>query len=214
MTSLKPEQLTEISERTLGHYNGSAASFWEGTRGHDVSQNINALLTAIDKEAPCRILDFGCGPGRDLMTLSALGHTPVGLDGSANFCAMARKHSGCEVLHQDFLALDLPAVHFDGVFANASLFHVPSQEVGQVLGKLCESLVVGGVLFSSNPRGLNTEGWNGRRYGAYHDFDVWKRFVLEAGFEAIDHYYRPMGLPREQQPWLASTWRKAASCRY
>ena len=121
MNVLKPEQLTEISERTLGHYNGSAASFWEGTRGHDVVQNINALLAALDQPAPCRILDFGCGPGRDLMAFSALGHTPVGLDGSANFCAMAREHSGCEVLHQDFLALDLPAAHFDGVFANARM---------------------------------------------------------------------------------------------
>jgi len=208
MTSLRPEQLTEISEQTLSYYNGSSASFWEGTRDHDVSQNINALINAITTETPWRILDFGCGPGRDLMALAALGHIPVGLDGSANFCAMARKHSGCEVLHQDFLALDLPAAHFDGVFANASLFHVPSQELSQVLGKLHESLVLGGVLFSSNPRGPNTEGWNGPRYGAYHDYDAWKRFVLEAGFEAVDHYYRPTGLPRDQQPWLASTWRK------
>ena len=208
MTSLRPEQLTEISERTLSYYDGSAASFWEGTRDHDVSQNINALINAIITEAPWRILDFGCGPGRDLMALAALGHIPVGLDGSANFCAMARKHAGCEVLHQDFLALDLPAAHFDGIFANASLFHVPSQELSQVLGKLHESLVPEGVLFSSNPRGPNTEGWNGPRYGAYHDYDAWKRFVLEAGFEAVDHYYRPTGLPRDQQPWLASTWRK------
>jgi SAM-dependent methyltransferase len=180
----------------------------------DVVQNINALLTAIDQDAPCRILDFGCGPGRDLMAFSALGHSPVGLDGSAKFCAMAREHSGCDVLHQDFLALDLPPARFDGVFANASLFHVPSQELAQVLAKLGQSLVVGGVLFSSNPRGPNTEGWNGSRYGAYHDFDTWSRFVLGAGFEAIGHYYRPTGLPREQQPWLASTWRKTPSSHY
>ena len=208
MTSLNPEQVTEISERTLSFYNGSATSFWEGTRDHDVSQNINALLTAIVTEAPWRILDFGCGPGRDLMDFSARGHIAVGLDGSENFCAMARKNSGCEVLHQDFLALDLPTAYFDGVFANASLFHVPSQELGQVLGKLRESLVTGGVLFSSNPRGPNTEGWSGQRYGAYHDYDAWERFLVEAGFESIGHYYRPTGLPRQQQPWLASTWRK------
>jgi len=208
MTALKPDQLTEISQRTLSHYDGNAASFWEGTRDHDVSQNIEALLTAIDAEPPCRILDFGCGPGRDLVSISALGHTAVGLDGSANFCAMAREVSGCEVFHQDFLALDLPASHFHGVFANASLFHVPSQELDQVLRKLRAGLMPGGVLFSSNPRGPNTEGWNGDRYGAYHDFSTWRDFVLAAGFEAIDHYYRPTGLPREQQPWLASTWRK------
>jgi SAM-dependent methyltransferase len=207
MTTLSNEQLTAISQRTLEHYDGNAGSFWEGTRDHDVSQNIEALLTAIGMEPPCRILDFGCGPGRDLLAISALRHTPVGLDGSANFCAMAREVSGCEVLHQDFLALDLPDSHFHGIFANASLFHVPSQELDRVLQDLRASLVSGGVLFSSNPRGPNTEGWNGERYGAYHDFPTWQRFLLAAGFEAIDHYYRPTGLPREQQPWLASTWR-------
>ena len=208
MTTLSNEALTEISQRTLGHYDGNASSFWEGTRDHDVSQNTEALLTAMAMAPPCRILDFGCGPGRDLMAFSALGHTPVGLDGSANFCAMARQVSGCEVLHQDFLALDLPATHFHGIFANASLFHVPNQELPRVLVELRASLVPGGVLFSSNPRGPNSEGWSGERYSAYHDLPTWRRYLLAAGYEPIDHYYRPTGLPRQQQPWLASTWRK------
>ena len=55
------------------------------------------------------MLDFGCGPGRDLRTLAALGHVAVGLDGAASFVAMAREESGCEVLQQDFLRLDASA---------------------------------------------------------------------------------------------------------
>ena len=121
---------------------------------------------------------------------------------------MARSHSGCTVWQQDFLKLDLPAQQFDGVFANASLFHVPSQELPRVLRQLCATLKPGGVLFSSNPRGDNSEGWNRGRYGAYHDFEAWSAFVTAAGFVALTHYYRPPGLPREQQPWLASVWRK------
>ena len=66
----------------------------------------------------------------------------------------------------------------------------------------------GGVLFSSNPRGNNSEGWNNGRYGAYHDLAAWRKFMTEAGFIELDHYYRPTGLPREQQNWLASVWRK------
>ena len=57
---------------------------------------------------PYTILDFGCGPGRDLKTLAALGHTAIGLDGSAAFVAMARADTGCEAWQQDFLALYLP----------------------------------------------------------------------------------------------------------
>jgi len=200
--------LKKISADTLGHYDQRAEDFWSGTRGHDVSQNIAALLRNIVSKPPATILDFGCGPGRDLEAFSKLGHTAIGLEGSERFAAMARVHSGCEVWRQDFLALDLPAEKFDGVFANASLFHVPGQELPRVLRDLHSTLRPGGVLFSSNPRGSNEEGWNRGRYGAYHDIESWRRYLQAAGFTELEHYYRPEGLPREQQPWLASAWRR------
>jgi SAM-dependent methyltransferase len=102
----------------------------------------------------------------------------------------------------------LPAEIFDGIFANASLFHVPSQELPRVLRDLWATLRPGGVLFSSNPRGENQEGWNGERYGCYYDWPHWRELVTETGFAEISHYYRPPGVPRDQQPWLASLWRK------
>jgi hypothetical protein len=73
------------------------------------------------------------------------------------------------------------------------------------------TLKPGGVLFSSNPRGRNEEGWNQGRDGAYHDLEAWRRWMLDAGFVELDHYYRPAGLPREKQPWLASVWRRPKS---
>ncbi|MBH3438074.1 MULTISPECIES: bifunctional 2-polyprenyl-6-hydroxyphenol methylase/3-demethylubiquinol 3-O-methyltransferase UbiG [Pseudomonas] len=203
-----PDELERITALTLADYDQTAERFREGTRDHDVSQNIEALLRHLEGQAPQRILDFGCGPGRDLKTFTRLGHSPVGVDGSAEFVAMARADSGCEVWHQNFLALDLPPAHFDGIFANATLFHVPLSELPRVLKALHATLKPRGVLFSSNPRGDNREGWNGRRYGAYHDFDSWKRYLTDTGFVELEHYYRPAGLPREQQPWLASVWRK------
>lgn len=195
--------------RTLAYYESRAEEFRAGTRDHDVSQNIAALLRHMEGPAPFTILDFGCGPGRDLRTLSTLGHTVIGLDGSAAFVAMARADTGCDVWQQDFLALELPSNRFDGIFANASLFHVPSQELPRVLRQLHVALKPASVLFSSNPRGQNDEGWNGERYGVYHDLDSWRRYLSDAGFTEIEHYYRPTGLPREQQPWLASVWRKS-----
>lgn len=203
-----PDELERITALTLADYDQTAERFREGTRDHDVSQNIEALLRHLEGQAPQRILDFGCGPGRDLKTFTRLGHSPVGIDGSAEFVAMARADSGCEVWHQNFLALDLPPAHFDGIFANATLFHVPLSELPRVLKALHATLKPRGVLFSSNPRGDNREGWNGRRYGAYHDFDSWKRYLTDTEFVELEHYYRPAGLPREQQPWLASVWRK------
>ncbi|EJL85264.1 methylase involved in ubiquinone/menaquinone biosynthesis [Herbaspirillum sp. CF444] len=208
---LPKEQLDVIAGGTLAHYEGRAVDFREGTRDHDVSQNINALLDAINKPAPLTILDFGCGPGRDLQTFTKLGHRAIGLDGTASFVEMARADSGCEVWHQNFFALDLPDALFDGVFANASLFHVPVAELPRVLGQLHDALKPDGVLFCSNPRGSNSEGWSSGRYGSYHDLEAWREFMTAAGFTEIRHYYRPDGLLRAEQAWLATVWRKPAA---
>ena len=208
MTPLDSLDPKIVSDKTLDHYQQRADAFWEGTRDHDVSQNIATLLKYIESVAPYTILDFGCGPGRDLKRFTDLGHIAAGLDGTARFVEMAREYSGCEVLLQDFCQLDLPAARFDGIFANASLFHVPTRELPRVLHELQASLKANGVLFASNPRGQNEEGWNNGRYGVYHDLESWRRYLVAAGFIELTHYYRPDGLPREQQPWLASVWRK------
>src|SRR4029077_1257321 len=100
------------------------------------------------------------------------------------------------VWQQDFLALDLPAARFDGVFANASLFHVPPQELPRVLGELRATLKSRGVLFSSNPHGDDVDGFDRGRYGSYHRPSTWQRFMRDAGFDEIEHFYRPQGLPR------------------
>ena len=202
------EELDRITALTLAHYSERAEDFWQGTRDHDVSQNIAALLRHLQGPGPFSILDLGCGPGRDLRTFADLGHESVGLEGSAPFAAMARAHSGCTVWQQNLLAMNLPAARFDGVFANAVLFHVPSSELPRVLGELHATLRAGGALFSSNPRGEGQEGWNGGRYGSYHDLPTWRRQLAAAGFEELEHYYRPAGLPRDRQPWLASLWRR------
>ncbi len=204
------DTLSRIAAQTLAHYELNAEAYWQGTRGHDVGQNIAALLNAIESAAPFDLLDFGCGPGRDLKTFVELGHHATGLEGAAQPAAMARAYSGCEVLQQNFLELDLPEGRFDGVYANAVLFHVPSDALPRVLAQLHASLKPGGVLFSSNPRGDGQEGWNGDRYGAFHDWPTWQSYMSSAGFVELAHYYRPAGLPLAQQPWLASVWRKPA----
>jgi SAM-dependent methyltransferase len=207
---MKLKDLETAASLTLEHYDKRAENFREGTSGHDVSQNIAALLHYIEGQPPFTILDLGCGPGRDLKAFAELGHIAIGLEGSARFAAMARQQ-GYEVWEQNFLNLDLPENRFDGVFANASLFHVPSQELPRILLELRATLKPRGVLFSSNPRGHNEEGWNNGRYGVYHDLEAWRSFLTNAGFAELTHYYRPAGLPREQQPWLASVWRASIS---
>jgi len=205
---MSADDLNTITASTLAHYDASAVEYAERTSDHDVSQNIATLLRHLEGATPFRLLDFGCGPGRDLRTLAATGHTVIGLDGSAAFVKMAHDATGCEVLHQDFLALDLRDASFDGIFANASIQHVPGRELPRVLGQLHAALRPRGVFLASIPHGHDEEGWNGARYSAFHEPATWQRHLVDAGFVELEHYYRPAGKPREEQRWLASAWRK------
>ena len=77
--------MENISKLTLDHYNQRAVDFWEGTREHDVRQNIAALLRHIESTPPFTLLDFGCGPGRDLKAFADLGQVAVGLECKKQF---------------------------------------------------------------------------------------------------------------------------------
>ena len=88
-----------ILAATLRHYESQAEQFRSGKADHDVRQNINALLRHIVGAPPLTILDFGCGPGRDLKTFTQLGHRAIGLEGAEQFFAMARADTECGVWH-------------------------------------------------------------------------------------------------------------------
>jgi SAM-dependent methyltransferase len=197
----------QISASTIGRYRAMATPYRDGTWNHDVSQNIQALLAAITGVPPYRILDLGCGPGRDLVAFRDLGHMVVGLDGCPEFVAMARTVSGCEVWQQDLLAMTLPPASFDGVFANAVLFHVPSLALPSVLDRL-HARVSGGV--RRLQPGHDEEGFVDGRYACFYSFKTWRRLVSRSSFVLVDHYFRPPGKPRSEQPWLATVCRKAA----
>ncbi len=200
--------LAAVAASTLAHYEANAADYERGTRDHDVSQNVATLRRHLDGPGPHALLDLGCGPGRDLPALAAGANTVVGLDGSAAFVRMARAATGATVWHQDLFALDLPPARFDGVFANAVMHHVPASALPDVLARLHATLKDRGVFVASIPRGHNEDGWNGARYGLFHDLDGWSRHLRAAGFVELEHYYRPTGLPFDQQRWLAGAWRR------
>lgn len=197
------EHIKNIEKITFNDYASKAESFWERTRDHDVSQNYAAFLAPFGGREGLDILDFGCGPGRDILYFKSLGHNPIGLDGTLEFCEMARNLTGRPVLHQSFNDLELSENSLDGVFANASMFHVPSSNLHKVLSDLHGALRPGGILFMSNPRG-DEEGWSTpERYGNFMQFEKTLEFLSAASFELLDHYYRPPGLPRAEQKWLA-----------
>lgn len=196
--------MQSLEQITIAEYQTSAESFRVGTWDHDVSQNRNALIAVMPKN-PGRILDFGCGPGRDLEAFKALGQEAIGLDATPAFVEMAKQITGCEVWQQNFLNLDLPKQYFEGVFANASLLHVPEAYMEQVLRNLYDCLVVGGAIVMSLARGSG-EGFaprgTGERYVSFWEYETIVPYLESAGFTVVDHYYRPTGLPKQDQSWV------------
>ncbi|MBW4648047.1 MAG: class I SAM-dependent methyltransferase [Kastovskya adunca ATA6-11-RM4] len=195
---------------TITQYQAEADAFREGTWDHDVSQNRDALVAAMPHN-PGKILDLGCGPGRDLVAFKSQGHTAIGLDATPAFVEMAKQVSGCEVWQQSFFNLDLPPETFDGIFANASLLHVPQADMVKVLKDLWRSLVSQGAIAISICRG-NSEGYivrgSGYRFVSGWEYETLSSCLEVAGFEILHHYYRPPGLPRKEQPWLLIVGRK------
>ena len=101
---LNPQDLKKIALLTLEHYNLRAEEFWKGTRYHNVSQNIEALLQHIKGNPPFTILDFGCGPGRDLKAFVEQGHNAIGLEGAEHFVTIARPIAGAKCGGKIFLS--------------------------------------------------------------------------------------------------------------
>ena len=98
---------SDTTQRTIQHYAQRAEQFKQGTWGHDVEQNRNALLSALPPKDQYDLLDLGCGRGRDVLAFSEMGHRVVGLDGCAEFLTMAATVIDAEFWHQDMLDLSL-----------------------------------------------------------------------------------------------------------
>ncbi|MBD1880054.1 class I SAM-dependent methyltransferase [Coleofasciculus sp. FACHB-T130] len=202
--------MQEHEQLTIAEYQATAESFREGTWAHDVSQNRDALVAAMPKN-PGKILDLGCGPGRDLLAFKRQGHTVIGLDATPAFVEMARQAVDCEVWQQSFFNLDLPPETFDGIFANASLLHVPHSQMVKVLKDLHQALVPGGAIIISICRG-DSEGYSvrptGYRFVSGWEYETLAPCLEQADFEILHHYYRPPGLPCEAQSWLVMVARR------
>ena len=200
--------LEAISQRTLSSYEQRADAYRDDTSTRERASDYNLFFAHLAERgpAPYDLLDLGCGPGRDLAYFREQGHRAVGLDGAARFVEMAVQASGCPVLHQDLLALDLPTRGYDGIFASASLFHVPLPALVGVLARLHDALRPGGLLFTLNPRGRDETGWAGDRYCCYLRLSTWQRFMRAGGFVLCASELRPVGVPRRKQQWRSAVW--------
>ncbi len=222
---MSTEDFDAITAATLADYQRNARKgFREGTRGHGVSQNVEALLRHIDGSPPYRILPISAAvPGATW--------PPSAASATSQWDSKARRASSrwpgptaVAGMATEFPgALRLPAGHFDGIFANASPVPCARRRLAAGARRTLRALRSWAACCSAPTRAATTaRGWNGQRYGAYHDYPAWKRLLEEAGFvetgallPAAGPAARAAALAGERlaAPRLKATGSAGAACR-
>ena len=150
---------------TLNYYDNNIDSYkklWLD----DFSSNYNfdipdIFLSYLNKNS--KILDMGCGTGRDSKYFKELGHIVKSIDGSLEMCKIASNLLNEEVEQLNFLDINYNN-EFDGVFACASLLHLSNEDLLIVLNKISNALKENGILYTCFKYGESTRLDNGRFY--------------------------------------------------
>lgn len=145
---------------TLDYYERYAIPYYEQTIDLDLSEIMQEFVELLPEDA--EVLDLGCGSGRDTKVLQEQGFYVTPMDGSEKMCELAEIYTDQEVLHLTFEEMDFEEV-FDGIWACASLVHVPQDEMPDIMEKVWNALKPDGVLYFSVYEG-DREGVYGGRY--------------------------------------------------
>lgn len=145
--------------KTLDYYNKNADSFVNGTINVNMEHLYEGFLSKLKSSG--KILDLGCGSGRDSKHFISKGFDVVAVDGSEELCKMASEFIGRDVLHMLFNNLNFEN-EFDGIWACSSLLHVPADELPDVFSKIERALKPGGIFYASFKYGAFSGERNGR----------------------------------------------------
>lgn len=156
-------------DATLNYYNQNADSFVAGTLSADMSAQYKFFLKYVSRKA--KILDLGCGSGRDSAYFVSLGFDVVAVDGSAELCKRAKEIYGIDAVCTLFEDISFDE-EFDAVWACASLLHVDKAGMPDVLRKLSEALKPSGILYASFKYGNTERITGGRFFNDYTEADI------------------------------------------
>lgn len=185
-TAVQRQRTTAAMRRssTRAFYDVNCAAYSDATMSLDTSGAIARFAALVTPGG--RVLDAGCGSGRDLLRLQSAGLDPIGLDISAKLAEIARRNSSLPVVEGDLRHPPFPAASFDGIWAMASLLHLERDETGPALSGLAALLRPRGVLFSSVKRGNGRARDADGRWFTFHDEASWTTHLRDAGFEIVE----------------------------
>lgn len=208
-SSQKREQVEPYTS-TRRFYDQNAVSYAEATLPLSMEQSLEPFAARLRSGG--RIVDLGCGAGRDLRAFLLQGLRPIGLDVSYQLTRLAKVYSGCPVVVGDLRMLPFATDSFSGAWASASLLHLRRDDVRMALAEVRRILQPGGYFFSSMKCGQG-EGMDskGRWFTYFHPAD-WLSQLEEAGLDIVDSHVssQALGTLERDQPiaWFSCTARR------
>lgn len=147
---MKAQTLNSLLASTQEYYNRHAADYCEATRDRDMSEIYARFLVHLSPGA--HILDAGSGSGRDTKVFLERGYQVTAIDASPNLARLASEytHHPCDILSFQDMAFKEA---FDGVWACASLVHIPRDQIEDVLSRFATALKPGGIMYVSLKEG-------------------------------------------------------------
>lgn len=194
---------------TLNYYNQNADAFIEGTQNADMSAQYRFFLKHLSPGG--RLLDLGCGSGRDSAYFSSLGFEVTAVDGSEELCKRVKENYGIESLCMRFEDISF-AEEFDAIWACASLLHVKKADMPAVMGKVSDALKPGGVLYASFKYGSEERISNGRFFNNYTEGDIGILLTPQNQLALLEYWITEDVRPdRSGERWLNLVARKQLS---
>ncbi len=187
-------------DNNVEYYNKNADSFFTGSVNADMAEDREAFLAYVPDGG--KILDAGCGSGRDSKAFLDAGYDVVAFDASREMRIRASEYIGREVLDLRFEDISFEK-EFDGIWASASLLHVPVEELPEVMGRMRKALKPGGVMYASFKYGEGTKVRGERLFSDFNEKSVVPLFE-NAGFEIVSNMVGPDSRPgRETEYWVS-----------
>ena len=197
-----------MRNKTIDYYNQNADLFVRGTVSVNFKETQDKFLQLLTGK---KVLDFGCGSGRDTKYFLESGFDVTATDGSEELCKSASAYTGIQVKHMLFQDLD-EADCYDGIWACSSILHLSKDEIRIVINKMSRALKLNGIIYTSFKYG-NFEGERNGRFFTDFTLELFKDFISDVKDIVIEEYWitgdvRP---GREDEKWLNLILRKIAS---
>ena len=171
---------------TKDYYKNNAEQFAKETVDADIGDVRERFLKHIPEGGT--ILDFGCGSGRDTKAFKDAGYDVHAIDGSEELCRMASEYSGVEVKCMDFFSFD-EVDKYNGIFACASLLHIPPERLPELITKMLKSLKKGGVIYMSFKYGDFSGERDGRHFTDLDEERFRKILSLVKGARILEEWH-------------------------